>query len=65
MNNTTETKVEINDTQLNESLNDDAVEVRILKEKLTNTSLEQMLKENLSCEMFHFVLNVFSSPHII
>jgi len=25
--------------------------------------MEQMLKENLSCEMYHFVLNVFYSPH--
>ena len=27
--------------------------------------LEQILMENLSCEMFHFILNVFYSPHLI
>jgi hypothetical protein len=28
-------------------------------------SMEQILKDNLSCEMFHFHLNVFYSPHFI
>ena len=27
--------------------------------------LEQILMENLSCEMFHFILNVFYSPHLV
>ena len=61
--NITESKVGSNETQLNEKFNDDATNV--LKAKYTNNSMEQILKENLSCEMFHFVLNVFYSPHII
>ena len=28
-------------------------------------SMEQLLKDKLSCEMFHFHLNVFYSPHFI
>ena len=44
-----------------------AENVSQINEKVTgtNNSLEQMLKENLSCEMFHFVLNVFYSPHLV
>ena len=37
----------------------------VIKSKETKYSLEQMLKDNLSCEMFHFVLNVFYSPHLV
>ena len=29
-----------------------------------NDKLELMLKENLSCEMFHFILNVFYAPRV-
>jgi len=28
------------------------------------TSTEKILKENLSCEMFQFILNIFYSPHL-
>jgi hypothetical protein len=34
-------------------------------ETVHKPSMEQMLKENLSCEMFHFILNVFYSPRLI
>ena len=37
--------------------------ISIPKVKESNINMEQMLKDNLSCEMFHFVLNVFYSPH--
>ncbi len=30
-----------------------------------NNSLELMLKENLSCEMFHFILNIYYSSHLL
>ena len=53
--NITNRKVESNDENA----------INVLKENHTNNSMEQMLKENLSCEIFHFILNVFYSPHII
>jgi hypothetical protein len=34
------------------------------KSTQNGSNMEQMLKENLSCEMYHFILNVFYSPHL-
>ncbi len=62
------------EVEINESLKDKiedvkedhaAIEINRNDENNNGQKMEQMLKENLSCEMFHFVLNLFYSPHLI
>jgi hypothetical protein len=59
--------------EINESLNDKievvkeehaAIEINKNDENNNDKKMELMLKENLSCEMFHFVLNFFYTPRL-
>jgi len=52
-----------NKETLSESL--EVENVNETDENKNENRLELMLKENLSCEMFHFALNIFYSPHLV
>ena len=57
---------ELNEVKMNDPKEKETIENKIdATMKAIKHSMEQFLMDHLSCEMYHFVLNMFYSSHLI